>query len=188
MILDNGNIISLIALEVGVLGAFFGLLVHYINNYVLGRVKQMEETAASMKNEDFFLSGIAENAVRLFILQDAVIMSHHLLLVRMLKTAGIDEAGIKAYRDQFRSSRRRTNKTMQTLMIYSSRKEWRQSAFKQLSEDFGGADTLCALLELKQYEKELTGDLKRAISDLQTRLDEVARRNAENPDATQPSS
>jgi len=170
--LEPANIISLVALEVGILAAFFGLLVAFINTYLAGRVSKLEDAIIMKERGDFFLTKVAENSGELFVLLDTVIVSQHLLIVRLLRGERTTPSILTSYQKDFIASRRRSNKFMQTLLIYSSRKDWRQSAFKQLSEDLGDAETLRAFLELEKYERDLCDDLRRATVDLEERLNE----------------
>lgn len=190
MTLDNGNIIALVALEIAVLGIVSAVVFHYINNYIIRRIEQLEKQYAMLGSEEYVLSNVAEKSAKLFMLHDNAIMNHHLLIIRMLASTGVDGNAINIYRQQFAYLRRRTNRTAQTLLMYSSRKDWQLSALRQLSEDLGGIAELRAMIELKQHKKDMNDGVDRAIKDLTSRLDEIIKgsekegcqaKNAESP-------
>ena len=141
-------------------------------------MSKLEETIRTRERSEFFLANIAENSAQLFVLLDTVVVMQHLLLVRLLRGQGIAPSILPSYKEDFTSIRRELNRFMQTLLIYSARKDWRQSAFKQLSEDLGDADTLRAFTELRNYKCQFPEDLKRATEDLAVRLNESVRQAA----------
>lgn len=172
---DPVNVIGILALVVAITGTMIGILVFYVNSHVTDKIRKIEKLAEEMKCDAFFLARNSENAIRLFLRLDEMAKKHHVLLSWVLNGRVLPPTAYASYLESYLALRRATDKVTQTLVLYSSQTEWRQSALKQLSEDLGGADTLRALLELEKHEKDLPSDLKRAIKDLQARLDEPRR-------------
>jgi hypothetical protein len=66
-------------------------------------------------------------------------------------------------------------RALQTLVLYTSMSDRRLSAFKQLGQHLGDADTLECLLELKRFELEHVAELSLAIRAVKHRLNERHR-------------
>ncbi len=170
LLLDNANIIALLALQIAVWAAFSTLVIAYVSHYVSGRITTLENASTARKHDEFQLVRAAEVTTHVFVRMDNLIVFHHLLLSRILDNRNIPRDAVESYRYNFVASRRELNKLIQTLLIYSEEREPRRSALKQLSEDLGGVDTLHRLVELQAYEGELGDDLRRAIRALEDRL------------------
>jgi hypothetical protein len=110
-----------------------------------------------------------------------LVTQQYQMLTRVLAANGALEEQKQLFDETYRAGRRRVNKSLQTLTLFVDRRDWRQSALKQLSEDLGGADTLVVLMELREAEQTLGIDLDRAITDLQSRLDGLAGGGSTNP-------
>lgn len=160
------DVVALVALVAAIALGIPSLLAMYISE----RISRLEKAMEHTKCEDFFLSNVAEHSVKSSLLLDNMIVIQNLIISRLIETCKLPQEMADEYSKVFKESRRDLNKTLQTLLIYSSRNEWRQSAFKQLSENLGEADTLRAFIELQRYETELLTDLNRAVTDLEGRL------------------
>lgn len=172
MCLETVNVVQLVGLVVAIVAGFLAVVGWYINNHMSERLRKVEGQAKEMKADAFYLGCIAENTVKVFLRVDETTKKMQVLLGRLMTERKLSGSAYRAYMRSEGEARRGTQKIIQTLCIYSSKRELRQSALKQLSEDLGGADTLRALVELQKHEKDLQDDLSRAILDLQARLDE----------------
>jgi len=171
MQIEGGAIIALIGLEVAVLFGSLAMIYHYINNHIVGKIKQIQHKVTSVARDSTHQAEFAGTAARLFALLDSSLAQQHVLLRRVFQ-GNLDSSTIARSDEEFRSGRRDLNRAMQTLILYSGNRAWRQSALKQLSEAVGDADSLCTLVLLQQYEEDIQRDFVRAIADLKKRLNE----------------
>lgn len=170
---EFGNLISLISLVVALVAAILAGALSFFgkDSDKLGkRLDSLEEKEKARHRENWIQIQIAESTVRLFVRLKEALDNQHTMLSFLLNKNGVGERGRAHYHSARERSIRTLNKYMQTLLLFSDNKIWRESAIKQLSEDLGEADTLRLLVEMLTFEVELRDDLRRAIDTLEERL------------------
>ena len=120
----------------------------------------------------FFWRIYPTELARCFAVLDALVNIQYVIVRRLADKRPVGEKAVNLYIGEHSKSHRIFEYHLQTLLTYTKRTEWKQSALKQLSEDLGDANTLSSLMELKQHERELKADLRRAISALKARINE----------------
>lgn len=173
--MDHFNLAQVIALLVAIFAIFSGLIIYFVSQHLGKRIEKLELAVETRLTEQLYACRIAENAVHLFVAVDNALQNQYVITTFLLKRNGLRDQALGPYQSAHNKARRSLSKYVQTLLLYSDKKEWRQSAMKQLSEDYGEADTLRLLVELRQRETLLEDDLSRAIAALEERLNSKLR-------------
>lgn len=168
---ESINVIQLLALIVGLVAFLFAGIVYFISQHLVKKLDRFEKKMEEQVSNEYHVFRIAENTVQLLVRVNQALQNQHIMVSLLIRKNGIGQVAMGPYLEAHNDASRALNRYLQTLLLFSENKIWRQSALNQLSEDFGDADTLRLLVELKSHERELGDDLSRAVVTLQERLD-----------------
>lgn len=168
--MSSGNILEIIAIfsaiQIFMIGIVLTIILHFLNK----KWNRYETDVKNIKRNWFFIVQMANNLTDTICALRAEMQFQNGLLRETFKQEQRGMAKAKILDVIFRKSELDIQRCLQTLMIFSDNTVRKESAYKQLREEFGNAETLISLESLKDYEKEQVELLKWAIAGLKKRI------------------
>lgn len=173
------NVMSFISLNVAMISALCGLMLWFINWRLEERASKQANVIADMQKSLLYLQGVSKNSAECFVQVVAMSNIQKFICEALMRgEAFTDEKQFKV-RSHYIEPMREFSKSLQTLILFTDNPIWKQSAYKQLSENLGDATTLEIMKQLRLLQKQkgydMDTDLPNAIRDLETRINEALK-------------
>jgi hypothetical protein len=178
VILDNGDIIALIALLTAIQAGFNAVFMTMLDGETRRKVSKVSEQFAAIERSSFFVEKTAISASNALQVVEEMVETDRLILRHLLaKTEALTPAQLDVLETTLGADFIKAERATQTLILFShgdgQDDRWiqrRRGALHQLVESLGNWETLRVLQELRQHETELSVELKDGINALQRRL------------------
>lgn len=160
------DILKLVAILIAIQGIFVTLILFYLKD----KWNESKIGMDKIKRNAFFIEKMAANLADTIVNIRTEMQFQNGLFQRIFHATGLSEEFSDRLDAIYKKNEYEMERCIQTLMIFTDSLVRRESAFKQLVESFGNADTLVSMQALLEYEAEQVEILHWAIDGLRKRL------------------